>query len=266
MKAAALDPTRAAALHISHKSGAVLTGIFYEKTEEKCRTFIHFRLRYGRLDSVADSGPVVVCAAKNQRRILPLKSKSHVGLGHYLADRYLSGQSWLERRAFMIGCIEPDRNPATYVKGSRKHERLRGHNFPNARNYMRRLTRRLGRRGSWGLVSFYELGKLVHYIVDSFTFAHSGRFEGSLVEHLAYEERLQRYFLAMLKEQRFSDLKLQPCGSVYDMIMAAHETYDRMPGAIETDALYAIAISAQAVQRLYGLAFAPNLQILYEAA
>lgn len=195
-----------------------------------------------------------------------MKSKSHIGLAHWLADRYLSGQSWLERRAFLLGCIEPDWNPATYVKGSRKHERLRGHNFHNARNYMRRLTRRLGRRGSWGLVSFYELGKLTHYIVDSFTFAHSGRFEGTLLEHLIYEDRLQRHFLACLKHGAVPELELRPCGSVYDMILLAHETYDHLPGAVETDTRYAIALAAQAVQRLYGLAFAPNLRLLYEAA
>ena len=90
-------------------------------------------------------------------------------------------------QAFLIGCIEPDRNPVTYLKGSIRHQWLRGHNYRNARRFMRRISVRLENKDSWNLYDYYTLGKLIHYTTDAFTYAHNDTFPTALTEHREYE-------------------------------------------------------------------------------
>ena len=47
-----------------------------------------------------------------------MRGKSHKTLGKYLADKYMTAVPKRYIQAFLLGCIEPDRNPATYLKGS----------------------------------------------------------------------------------------------------------------------------------------------------
>jgi len=93
--------------------------------------------------------------------------KSHISLGHYLIDRYFSWQPRRYRQAFLLGCIEPDRNPATYLKGSFRSQWLRGHNYRNARHFMARISSRLEKKETLNLFDYYTLGKLIHYTADA---------------------------------------------------------------------------------------------------
>lgn len=47
-----------------------------------------------------------------------MRGKSHRCLGNYLVQRYMGDAPQSHIKAFLLGCIEPDRNPATYLKGS----------------------------------------------------------------------------------------------------------------------------------------------------
>lgn len=38
-----------------------------------------------------------------------MRGKSHVCLGQYLAEHYMTGATRVQRRAFLIGCVEPDK-------------------------------------------------------------------------------------------------------------------------------------------------------------
>ena len=98
-----------------------------------------------------------------------MRGKSHRCLGQYLVEKYMPHAPKRYIRAFLIGCIEPDRNPVTYLKGSIRCQWLRGHNYENARRYMRRLSERLERKERLFLIDYYALGKLIHYTVDAFT-------------------------------------------------------------------------------------------------
>ena len=72
-----------------------------------------------------------------------MRGKSHYRLGEYLAERYMGHIPRHCVRAFLIGCVEPDRNPVTYIKGSFRHQWMRGHNYHNAKRFLSRLSRRL---------------------------------------------------------------------------------------------------------------------------
>lgn len=178
-----------------------------------------------------------------------MRGKSHQYLGRYLADKYMSTLPRRYVRAFLIGCIEPDRNPATYLKGSLRRQWLRGHNWGNAENYMQRVSVRLENRRKMRLLDYYTMGKLIHYTTDAFTSAHNEEFGTSLADHRSYEADLQNHFLEYLAQnpEFWTDAK-KP---VMDTIRAYHRDYIRRPMDIHTDSRFAIIVCCMVVTRIF---------------
>lgn len=167
-----------------------------------------------------------------------MKAHSHIQFGKYLLRILAPELPQRYCRAFLFGSIEPDFNYATYFRGFIHHERMRGHNFPNAERCIARLCKRLQLRDVEGMMAWFRLGKLVHYTADAFTHAHNACFGGNLREHRDYEMQLQACFLQALDEDALRQ-KLN-CGSVMDMIRAEHEHYLRQPVCPETDVQYVL--------------------------
>lgn len=167
-----------------------------------------------------------------------MRGKSHIQLGQYLAKKYMTDVPHLYIRAFLIGCVQPDRNPGTYFKGSLRHQWLRGHNYHNARRFMRRISHRLEKKLYWNLLDYYTLGKLIHYTADAFTYAHNDMFSTKLGDHRMYEAELQDHFLAYLEtdpsvQDRYAQSIMQAIGSF-------HREYRQLPRDIHTDSRFAL--------------------------
>lgn len=176
-----------------------------------------------------------------------MRRNSHVQLGNFLARSCMDGVPKSCVYAFRFGCIEPDMNPATYLKGSCHIQRLRGHNFNNCEKYMRRVSDRLEKRGVNGVFSFYRLGRLVHYITDGFTFAHNANFPGSLREHSAYEHGLHEFFPEYLSRCGESMLSLREQGSAFAVIEREHRKYMHQPSTMLRDSRFAILTALSVV-------------------
>lgn len=178
-----------------------------------------------------------------------MKRLSHLALGRYLIDNSLGDLPATERTAFMLGCIQPDYNPLSYIKGSFTICRLRGHHFRSAQAVMKRLAKKLENAEFWGPVQYYMLGKLVHYICDSFTWAHNDFFMGDLNEHCEYEADLQAYFLETIE-----DIELRPIhrrgNSVFGLIMRQHNAYEQEEFGVVNDTNYSIQTAFHAVEIL----------------
>ena len=71
------------------------------------------------------------------------------------------------------GCIEPDLNVFTYLRGSRKEKKFHGHNAGNCRAHLEKLLRKIEERGLTSGYDCFLLGVAVHYIADSFTAVHN---------------------------------------------------------------------------------------------
>ena len=167
-----------------------------------------------------------------------MRRKSHVSLGKYLLAQYLPDLPMPYQQAFLFGCIEPDRNPATYLKGSFRSQWLRGHNYHNAKRFMARISRRLEHRKTFGLFDYYTLGKLIHYTADAFTFAHNDTFSDRLSDHRKYEIMLQNHFLDYLRKNPIVNIHL--AGSVMESIAAFHRNYSGETATIHRDCRYAL--------------------------
>ena len=171
-----------------------------------------------------------------------MRGKSHCQLGNYLVNTYFPQISGPYRTACLLGCIEPDRNPATYLKGSVRAQWLRGHNYENAKYFMGRIARRLEQKKSWNLLDYYTAGKLIHYTVDAFTYAHNASFPTDLHEHKVYEAELQNYFLNFLKSHNHPAQK-PGASSVMDTIQENHSEYLRKEPDIFRDAIFAFSVT-----------------------
>lgn len=116
-----------------------------------------------------------------------------------------SRQGFRARRfelAFLFGSFQPDCNPLTYLKGSRRACRLRGHNFSNSQPYINAHIQRLQqRRTNWTMWQYYTLGKLTHYLADAFTYPHNETYPESLLAHRQYEDALRTYLAEYLQQR-----------------------------------------------------------------
>lgn len=178
-----------------------------------------------------------------------MRGKSHQQLGRYLADRYMTNLPRRYVRAFLFGCIEPDRNPATYFKGSIRQQWLRGHNWGNAQRYMQRISQRLERKNRLNLLDYYAMGKLIHYTADAFTFAHNAEFGSSLLDHREYEVALQKHFLDYISQN--PEFWTDSRHLVMDTIRSYHRDYIRRPVNIHTDTRFAIIVSSMVLTRIF---------------
>lgn len=132
-----------------------------------------------------------------------MRTADHMNLSRYIMDHMDDGASKLQKAAFIFGSIEPDINMLTYFRGSiHGEEKLRGHNYENVQKYMEKLTNKLTKKlekGGMGTIrQSFLLGKLVHYVADSFTYPHNSLFPGNLKEHCQYETELHDYVNQMI--------------------------------------------------------------------
>lgn len=177
-----------------------------------------------------------------------MRGKSHEALGQYLLREYAPELSPSAKRAFLIGCIEPDRNPTTYLKGSIRNHWMRGHNYNSANRLISRLAVRLERKRLFSLWDYYSLGKLMHYSTDAFTYAHNEHFPKNLPAHRLYEVSLQIFFLRHLSQCRKPTVKAEE--SCANLLRRMHEQYMHLPGAVEIDTAYAFAACCQLMWKL----------------
>ena len=103
--------------------------------------------------------------------------------------------------AFLFGSFQPDCNPLTYLKGSIRAYKFRGHNYSNSRRYIERRIRRLQARRRWTMWQYYTLGKLTHYLADAFTYPHNEHYPDPLLCHHQYETDLRAYLQEYLAER-----------------------------------------------------------------
>ena len=104
--------------------------------------------------------------------------------------------------AFLLGSFQPDCNPLTYLKGSIRAYKLKGHNFSNSQAYINAQIRRLQRRTRWTVWQYYTLGKLTHYLADAFTYPHNEIYPDTIWAHRHYENDLRLYLADYLANSR----------------------------------------------------------------
>ena len=163
-----------------------------------------------------------------------MNTNTHKHIARYLIQYAFQDAPALHRYAFLIGCIEPDKNPATYLKGSIRSLWLRGHNWDNAKKYIHCLAAKLEQKDNYTILDFYALGKLMHYVADAFTYAHNRYFTGNLSIHREYEKRLERHIMLHKNDSQ----SIIQGHNLADIIAKCRKSYSAMDPGIATDAMH----------------------------
>ena len=165
-----------------------------------------------------------------------LKKRSH----KLLASALLQSQNGFHAKrfelAFLFGSFQPDCNPLTYLKGSRRAYRFRGHNFSNSQPYINVHIQRLQQRSHWTIWQYYTLGKLTHYLADAFTYPHNENYPDSLLDHRRYEDQLRQYLADYLSHQEVRTQQLRQ--DLVTAIDQLHRQYTESRASLERDIRY----------------------------
>lgn len=165
---------------------------------------------------------------KNKKGLFSMKTIDHHLIGLEIEEDMLGHMSLLQRKMFLLGCIEPDANPFTYLKGSMHFQKLHGHNYENSCRIIKKYLQVLTNTQKWSIFSYYKMGKLIHYAADAFTFPHNSEFKKSLRAHIEYEEKLHQQFM---QDRKWEKLRLrQPYENTLDLFeqfKAFHQVYIR---------------------------------------
>lgn len=138
--------------------------------------------------------------------------------------------------AFIFGSFEPDVNPFSYLKGSLRHNKLKGHNYANSRAYINAKIRKLQRRRRWTVWQYYTLGKLTHYLADAYTYPHNPNYPDSMLDHHNYETDFRQFMRGYLAHRYLRRQQVRR-----DLVAALeelHEQYMATRASMVRDASY----------------------------
>lgn len=166
-----------------------------------------------------------------------MKAIDHITLGIYFARKYRLNKK--EKAVFLLGNIAPDLNPFTYLTTSRG-KFLRGHSYTFKKRKMEKI---LDGRRKHSLFWWYRVGRMCHYLADSFTGAHDERRKMSIRRHKAYEHRLHNHFpqsLGIYIREKTTE-KQKITGSLSQYIASLREKYEESDNNAETDSRMILA-------------------------
>ena len=177
-----------------------------------------------------------------------MKQESHRLLGHHLIEHLQEQPKRRYTRAFLIGCVEPDRNPLSYLKGSIRAKWFYGHNYQNADRWIERHINYLRNKRRWHIWDYYCLGKLIHYTSDAFTYVHNNCFTDTIAAHRAYENDLQEQFLKSMEQDDLSGAPFHL--DLINFFRTAHERYLQHVADVHRDSQYILDMTGWLFRQL----------------
>lgn len=185
-----------------------------------------------------------------------MQTIDHRILAEFLETRFDRSVPDIFRKAFIFGAIEPDLNFFTYFHGWKRGTKMHGHNYENILPVMKSMFMSFENKTGIGIWDYYRLGKLTHYVADSFTYPHNGNFTGNLSDHCDYETELHGSFTRMMSGNHGEKLSkaghntgeavstddkvIESCYSIKDFsdIEKMHDLYMQENGTVECDVKY----------------------------
>lgn len=178
-------------------------------------------------------------------------------IGHILVTGSIRNHIIRQHRlCLLIGSVLPDFLPRTL---------LIGHTWKSTSQKIMEKMHKLGAKGKMSRYSYLELGYILHYIEDYFTYPHNHIFEGSVSEHCKYEMQLLKY----LKKNKNKNLGDEVSGEITSIEMLIngleelHDKYLREIHGVENDRKY-IYQAALMTAECFAVIFQRNHQLAEE--
>ncbi len=179
-----------------------------------------------------------------------VRKKSHISLAGYIVENFDRQDLLKHKKAFYLGSILPDCKP-TFL--TTKHEF--GTTFEKLKDDMAKLTianddNMNNKRAYWR-----NLGQVIHYIADYFTFPHNTTYDGSLKDHCVYEKHLKFKLKEYIKSEEATNkiskfICLESLDALFQFISKAHEEYVKFKRSVLEDCEYIVNITLQVVNTM----------------
>lgn len=181
-----------------------------------------------------------------------MRKKSHISLAKYIVGSLEEQDLVKHKKAFYLGSILPDCKPSFLTV---KHE-IEG-TFPKIQNELKNLVE-LRQSSKINMRVFYRnLGEMIHYIADYFTFPHNATFTGNLKDHCIYEKHLKESLKDYIqsgeaKKNQPHILKsvqnLNSTEAICNFIRKKHEAYIKLKNTVEEDCRQIVSLCHQVVE------------------
>ena len=183
-----------------------------------------------------------------------MRKKSHISLARYLVSTMKLSSLEKHKKAFYLGSILPDCKPSFLTK---RHE-IQG-TFEDVRRYVMELTTHYNVQHRNARAYYCNLGQVIHYIADYFTFPHNKIYTGNIKDHCVYEKKLKfalsQYIQSgeatrnLKKAQEFKTPE-----ALLDYVQKAHEEYLKAKKEVEADCRYIVEVCHTVVEAIIHLA------------
>ncbi len=180
-----------------------------------------------------------------------MRKKSHISLAKYIVDSLEEQELVKHKKAFYLGSILPDCKPSFFTE---KHE-MEG-TFPKLQEELKELVERQGKDQVNQRAFYRNLGEVIHYIADYFTFPHNAHYTGTLKDHCIYEKHLKkglREYIQSGEAARSRDAKgsawcLDSTEAICDYIQSNHDAYVKLKNTVEGDCRQIVVLCQQVVE------------------
>lgn len=181
-----------------------------------------------------------------------MRKKSHISLAKYIVGSLDEQELVKHKKAFYLGSILPDCKPSFLTV---KHE-IEG-TFPKIQRELKKLVE-LQQSSQINMRVFYRnLGEMIHYIADYFTFPHNAAFSGNLKEHCIYEKHLKKSLKDYIQSGeakrnqsyiRKSVQNLDSTEAICNFIRKKHDAYIKLKNTVENDCRQIVSLCHQVVE------------------
>ncbi len=186
-----------------------------------------------------------------------MRKKSHISLAKYLVNSLDEQELVKHKKAFYLGSILPDCKPSFLTV---RHE-IEG-TFPKLQEDLKKLLERQ-RASQINMRVFYRnLGEVLHYIADYFTFPHNSHYMGNLKDHCLYEKHLKyslkEYIQSGEAERNRTEIRrtvrnLNSVEAICAFVKNAHDAYIKIKNTVEGDCRQIVSLCHQVAEAVISL-------------
>jgi len=183
-----------------------------------------------------------------------LRKKSHLSLAGFLVrnmNNDILSRRW---KAFYIGNVLPDCRPAFLMV---RHEY--DETFSLVEEKIRRLVEDKEHLPEDSTRYMMDLGQVLHYIADYFTFPHNVNYVGGFRDHCKYEKYLKLRLRSYIREgdavfHKESSVNFSSANDILRYIEKCHNAYLQNLSTVEEDCEYITRVCSEVLAAILYLA------------
>ena len=171
-----------------------------------------------------------------------MKVLDHKLLAEYIISQNHDFNNKKEKLAFIIGAMEPDINPMTYIRAVRVGNPFKSHFAKALEKKIEKLSIELAAKEEFTTKDFFKLGQLTHFVADTFTYPHNANFDKNMFKHAKYERNELHPALKKTLEKNHEGIAVNK-HYVFEMIMGRHKAYMENEAGVFNDINHIVKIN-----------------------